>query len=107
MKVTVELIAGLVEAGWSAARCGVDLSTARRDAVAAVSATAGAEPVKARGVTLRDTLRAAKGEELDELEEAICAAERSTSRNGEVEAVKAKVLEIAGNNGQRNNTLEV
>ena len=32
-----------------------------------------------------------------ELEELICAAETARHRNGEVDAVKAKVLEIAGN----------
>lgn len=46
---------------------------------------------------LRRALRRATAGELDELEAAILAAEQAPHRNGEVEAVKAKVLAIAAN----------
>ena len=53
--------------------------------------------VRARGKKLRAVIQNAPSDDLDALEAAITAAEQAPNKNGEVETVKAKVLELASN----------
>ncbi len=103
MKATVELISKLVESAYAGAVEGVDLATAKNDAVAAVfggTVSTHAQPAAkdplwaAHERKLRDALVHATDEELAALEAKLTAAETATHRNGEIHAVEEAVANI-------------
>lgn len=94
MKVTPELIARLVESAYAGQAEGIDLPTAKNDAISAVfgggsPSRQASEPVK---VNVIKALASASTAELADLETKLLAAERAPHLNGE-----AKELELAVN----------
>jgi hypothetical protein len=101
MKVTPELVARIVETAYAGQADGVDLPTAKNDAISAVfgggvrRVEAVKPVVKAKEKkSLRDALVHATDEELTLLEQKLTAAENAPHKNGEVTAVEAEVEKL-------------